>query len=111
MTANVALTSSGTTTSDSTHCVTDYIPISNSTSITYSVGEYMDGTYMVEYNSNKTKIDYWYGSPNPRTLTLTGGTNTAYIRLTCLTSNLAAAYIYDNTNKKYLFKGKYATVS
>lgn len=41
MTANVALTSSGTTTSDSTHCVTDYIPISNSTSIKYSVGEDM----------------------------------------------------------------------
>jgi hypothetical protein len=111
MTANVALTSSGTTTSDSTHCVTDYIPISNSTSITYSVGEDVQATYMLEYRADKTNIDYWYGSPNPRTQTLTGGTKTAYIRLTCLTSNLAAAYIYDNTNKKYLFKGRYATVS
>lgn len=111
MTANVTLTTNGATRADYTHCVTDYIPISNSTSITYSVGENLQETYMVEYRADKTIIDYWYGSPNPRTQTLTGGTNTAYIRLTCLTSNLAAAYIYDNTNKKYLFKGRYATVS
>lgn len=55
------------------------------------------------YDANYQFVDYW--SMNGTT-TRTASANVRYIRVCFYIADIDDSYIYDNTNAKYLFKGK-----
>ena len=102
------LNGSGTTTANSNYEYTDYLPLSKSTSITFYGGyEATVGgsACLVEYNSSKTPIQYWSAQSSSRTVTLSGGTNTAYVRMTILKSAKTSVSLFDNTNGYTVLSG------
>ena len=60
---------------------------------------------LLEFNEEKTFVDFWtpYGA-NPKSINLKA--TTAYVCVSFATSALDSSYIYDETDGKYLWKGK-----
>lgn len=98
------INSSGTLVADASWCVTDYIPITNSTSVKWAMGTTNGSSCICEYLSDKSYEDYWTAYVNPKTITLTGGVNTAYVRVSFYMPNMSNCYLLDVTNNKYLWK-------
>ncbi|WP_148479873.1 hypothetical protein [Parabacteroides johnsonii] len=94
---------------DTGSVITNYLPISNSLKITFKHGfpsRSSGRRTLIEYNSNKTFVDYWNTEyPVIRTVGLTGGYSTRYIRASLNVNVLDDCYIYDDTNNIYLWKG------
>lgn len=109
-TENYKLDSDGNEVAESGTLLSSYIPISNSTSVTY----YGMTAFLAEYNADKVWLDYWNAKKDSsgnmitgaRKVNLTGGTSTAYMRFCVLATNKDNCYLYDETNKIYLFKGR-----
>lgn len=93
---------------DTGSVITNYLPISNSLEITFKHGFTSQSLYhraLIEYNSNKTFVDYWNTGTEIRTVLLTGRYQTRYIRASLNVNVLDDCYIYDDTNNIYLWKG------
>ena len=75
-------------------------------SITWGVGR--EGIFgrLCEYDKNGNNLDYWNPMSNPRTITLSKSATTN-IKASFSTKDLNYAYIYDNTNNVYLWKGDF----
>ena len=71
-------------------------------SITWGVGNGILGR-LCEYDRSGNHLDYWNPTINPRTTTLSN--NASSIKVSFSTDALNYAYIYDNTNNEYLWKG------
>lgn len=69
--------------------------------------------FLAEYDKDKLWLDYWNAvrwesvdhSNDTRTIALTGGVNTKFMRFCVLPAKQGICYLYDNTNAKYLYKG------
>lgn len=59
---------------------------------------------LCEYDENGTCQDYWGPSTNPRIVNIKA--TSTHVKATFSTANLDDAYIYDNANGIYLWKGK-----
>ena len=101
----------------SDYCVTPMIALRNvGHPITWSGGAIIyDGTdgngHLRFYNANHDKLGYYNTTMNERTINPTDvGTSAAYIRFTVKTSELANAYVYDEIDHVYLWKGSDVTV-
>jgi hypothetical protein len=97
------LNTDGSISQSSTYAVVGTIPIAG--------GEYVKwgntiGTLglLVEYNENLNKVDYWNGESTARTIRTK--TTTRFIKACFPASDIDNSYIYDETNGKYLWKGK-----
>lgn len=69
-----------------------------SASITYT-----KGFRLCYYDESQQSVDYWGMNG---TTTRTAGANVRYIRVCFYIADIDDSYVYDNTNAKYLFKGK-----
>ena len=105
------INSNGTLVADADWCVTDYMPITNSTTVKWAPGSTispsMGSPCFIEYLADKTKKDWWSNSSGyiaPNTRALTGGTSTAYIRASFYMPFISNCYFLDVTNNVYLFK-------
>lgn len=95
-------------------CTETYVPVIGGHSITWFYGNsnrFQDSTNstdiqkLIEYDENKSVVDYWNPSRNEthaRTITL--ASTTRYIRLSAPASDDFNAYVYDETNQKYIVK-------
>lgn len=99
------INSGGTIIENSEYSLSDYILIENSTKIEWCNNDVNTSSMLIEYNENKEYIDYWNPNASTRTITLTGGTSTKYLRVAVKKSVIDKSYIIDITNKKYLFRG------
>jgi hypothetical protein len=97
------LNTDGSISQSSTYAVVGTIPIAG--------GEYVKwgntiGTLglLVEYNENLNKVDFWEGESTARTIRTK--TTTRFIKACFPASDIDNSYIYDETNGKYLWKGK-----
>lgn len=88
------------------YTLTDYIEVNACTSITWLNANLNGASRLCEFDENKNFIDYWSPNSNPRTIKLTGGANTKYIRFSMPTNQVDNVYLIDNTNKTYLYRGK-----
>lgn len=61
-------------------------------------------SYLCEFDKDGKWLDFWAANSNPRTITLKASATKVKVSFT--TANLNDAYIYDNTNGVYLWKGK-----
>lgn len=104
-TKNKSISNSGSEFDCSGYELSNYIPIENSTQIIWNCVITGGNSMIIEYNANKEYIDYWGPSASPRTITLTGKTNTKYIRIALYSGSKQDVYLIDQTNKKYLFRG------
>lgn len=82
--------------------LTCYIPINNSLSVEFYTGS--NQYNLCEYDSNKKSLDYWGSHSTSRTVTLTGGTNTKFLRVGFTKADLDNCFILDKTNNIYLYK-------
>lgn len=98
----VSLRNDGTVQSAADFSVVGFIPTGGATSIKWGVTGGTIGT-LCEYTENGTCQDYWGGSSNPRTVNIKA--TSTQVKATFSTANLDYAYIYDNTNGRYLWKG------
>lgn len=99
----VALKQDGTVQTSSNMSTVGFVLTDGATSIKWGV---TGGTlgFLCEYTSEGIQQDYWTASANPRTVTIKA--TSTQVKATFSTANLDDAYIYDNTNGKYLWKGK-----
>ena len=104
------INSGGTIIGNSEYSLSDYIPIENSTKIEWCNNDVNTSSMLIEYNENKEYIDYWNPNASTRTITLTGGISTKYLRVAIKKSVIDKSYIIDITNKKYLFRGSNVTI-
>ena len=111
------INTSGGLSSNANCCVSPYLPISmvehKGHSITFNYMYYIYSSWHVcFYDSNKTYISglYYQGtSTNSRTVTISTSDSwddVAYVRFTLGSAYLPQCYVYDNTTKEYLFRGK-----
>ena len=83
----------------------NFISVQPSSSVTFYLGARPGGTvlYMVQYNSNKERVNSTYNSNNvARTVTIPA--NCYYIRVSAETAKKNEAYIHDNTNDRDLLR-------
>ena len=99
----VALNNNGTLTTNANYSVVGFVQTNGATSIKWGVTGGSLGT-LCEYREDGTCQDYWGGSNNPRTVTIKS--SSTQVKAAFSTANLDDAYIYDNTNGIYLWKGK-----
>ena len=100
----VELTSSGTTTVNSAMSTVGFVPTNGATVITVGVTGGTRGL-MCEYRADGTCVDYWSASSNPRTVTLTGKTNSTQLKASFSSAHLTDAYIMNADTGEYLWKG------
>ena len=83
----------------------NFIPVQPSSSVTFYLGHRPGGTtlYMVQYNANKERVNSTYNA-NGAARTITIPANCYYIRVSAETAKKNEAYIYDNTNDRYLLR-------
>lgn len=102
------LNSSGNLENATGYCVSPYIPISGveHKNIWFYGGEFTSGSYTTcVYNGEKTKLTYLAYTKKPREYSFGKySTSIAYIRTTFKMSDIAACYIYNNTDGQYLLK-------
>ena len=99
----VALKQDGTVQTSSDMSTVGFVQTGGATSIKWGVTGGSLGM-LCEYKADGTTNDYWTASANPRTVTIKA--TSTMVKATFSTANLDDAYIYDNTNGKYLWKGK-----
>lgn len=97
------LGTNGVTTENTSRCVVGFVPTDGATSIKWGETGGAIGR-LCEYKDDGTCQDYWGGDSNPRTVTIKA--TSTQVKATFATAHLDDAYIYDNTNGKYLWKGK-----
>lgn len=99
----VSLTNYGTLKTNANYSVVGFVKTNGATSIKWGV---TGGTLglLCEYTENGTCQDYWGAQTNPRTVTIQS--SSTQVKAAFSTANLDNAYIYDNTNGIYLWKGK-----
>ena len=98
----VELNGAGITTSNSTMSTVGFVSCNPSTQIRWGVTGGTLGN-LCEYREDDTFVDYWVGSQNPRTISVSA--NSTKVKASFSTAHLANAYIYDVTNSEYLWKG------
>lgn len=99
----VTLNQDGSVAASETMSTVGFVQTGGATSIKWGVTGGTLGT-LCEYREDGTCQDYWGGSNNPRTVTIKS--SSTQVKAAFSTANLDDAYIYDNTNGKYLWKGK-----
>lgn len=97
----VAVSTNGAVSASATMSTVGFVPIT-ARSVKWGVTGGTLGN-LVEYKEDGTVVDYWSGNTNPRTIGASA--STAKVKASFSTANLADAYIYDNTNGVYLWKG------
>ena len=97
------LNADGSISQSSTYAVVGTIPIAGGESVRWgnTIGTL---GLLVEYNENLNKVDYWNGEGIARTIRTK--TTTRFIKACFPASDIDNSYIYDETNGKYLWKGK-----
>ena len=98
----VALKNNGITTDNSTMSTVGFVACYPKTQIKWGVTGGTLGN-LCEYKEDDTFVDYWGGNQNPRTINVSA--NSAKVKASFSTADLANAYIYDVTNSVYLWKG------
>ena len=98
----VELNSDGTLAPNANYSVVGFVQTNGATSIKWGVTGGILGK-LCEYTENGICQDYWGGSNNPRTVTIKS--SSTQVKAAFSTANLDDAYIYDNTNGIYLWKG------
>ena len=93
----------GSVAADETMSTVGFVQTDGATSIKWGVTGGQLGM-LCEYAADGTRNDYWSASANPRTVTIKS--SSTQVKASFSTANLDDAYIYDNTNGKYLWKGK-----
>ena len=96
---------SGGTQYNPMYCVSDYIPLVEGHSYTFSGGVTDGGMSFCFYDSSKGYVDYYSVNANPRTITLNFA-GAAYGRLTCRQDWLSRAFIYDDTTDELIWPVK-----
>ena len=98
-----ALNDNGMLTSNANYSVVGFIKTNGATSIKWGVTGGILGN-LCEYAENGAFQDFWKPQQNPRTVTIKS--SSTQVKAAFSTANLDDAYIYDNTNGIYLWKGK-----
>ena len=95
----------GTITQNDKYFVVGFVPVNGGESITWGMPS-GSGTvgYLVEYNAEGGRVDYWRGNTNSRTITTKSSTKK--IKACFLVAYKEDSYIKDNTNSRYLWKGQ-----
>lgn len=93
---------SGSLIEDATMATTNFLPIENSSSVTWGNSQGSTG-FMYEYDDDKGKVDYWTAKTNPRTAAIKA--TSKFIRASFDAETLDYCYVKDETNGIYLFKG------
>lgn len=82
----------GSVTASDTYAYSEYIPVSAGANLTINYGT-IDGTlYVVVYNTNKSKLDFWSLYSNAQTKSITTPANTVYLRFSFKPSSAASVY-------------------
>ncbi len=97
------LQADGSLKASANYCVVGHIMINGGESITWGIPQGIVG-YLVEYAEDGSRLDYWRGNSNERTITTKSATK--LIKACFPLSSMDDAFIRDNTNDKYLWKGK-----
>lgn len=87
------------------YCVSDYIPLVEGHSYTFSGGVNDSSMHFCIYDSSKNYLNYYNVNANPRTITLSYA-GAAYGRLTCRQDWLSRAFIYDDTTDELIWPVK-----
>ena len=103
--ADKSLNSQGNVIDATYYIVSDYIPIDNSTEIIWNNGDANGKSILIEYDENKEFIDYWTPSSASRTIALTGGVNTKFIKIGFKYTIKDSISIKDTTNNIFIFNG------
>ena len=88
-----------------TMSIVGFVDCQPDTDILWGVGNGGQNGILCEYDIDMKYIDYWGVHGNPRKIHIKN--NTFKIRASFTTEHLDYAYIYDETNDVYLWKGKY----
>lgn len=91
--------------SNDTMSIVGFVDCQPDTDILWGVGNGGQNGILCEYDIDMKYIDYWGALRNPRKIHIKN--NTFKIKATFATEYLDYAYIYDETNGVYLWKGKY----
>lgn len=106
LTSGYTLLNNGQLSENADFSVSDFIPINNVTQVKWK----NQGSGLIcEYDANKNIIDYWNPNGNPRTVTLTGGSNTKYIRISMKTSEINNVYLTGENTQEFIYKGNNVT--
>lgn len=109
-TEGYAVNGSGALVANSTYCATDYIPMTASSSVTFSPLFVDDTVYFCIYDSSKKFLNNWQCSAASRTLSISGNPTCAYCRMTFKKADADNVKIFDNTNSKLIFMGSLESV-
>lgn len=106
LTSGYTLLSNGQLSENADFSVSDFISVNNVTQVKWK----NQGSGLIcEYDANKNIIDYWNPNGNPRTVTLTGGNNTKYIRISMKTSEINNVYLTGENTQEFIYKGNNVT--
>lgn len=83
--------------------IVGFVPLNGTGAVKWGVTGGTIGI-LCEYDATGKQVDYWGATSNPRSVTLS--TKSTQVKATFSTADLDNAYIYDNTNGIYLWKGK-----
>lgn len=100
-----SLSNSGVETQNENYILSDFIPINESTKISWCNLDKNGNSRICEYSEDKGFLDYWTPSSETRDMTLTGGKLTKFIRFSIKKGMENDVYLIDETNKIYLYKG------
>lgn len=103
----VSLDTNGNAVVNADYSVTFNIPVLNGHSISVYGGFVDSGKYVVELNQYNNKTASNSQNANPKTFTV--NSNTKNLRMTVKNSDLANAYVLDNSTNTYLWKGREVT--
>lgn len=99
---NIKLEQNGITSKDNRMSTIGYVDCQPNTQITWGINGGLGR--LLEYNENLITVDFWEPRANPRTIPISN--TTTKLKASFETANLDYAYIYDETNGVYLWKGK-----
>lgn len=106
VTPNCRLSNQGEiVTSEALYCTTDFFPVVDGHSYTYTGGAADYNMNLCVYNSSKQFLSYYNSNANPKTITL-NVSGAAFCRFTCRYNLLSQASIYDNTTDELVWPTK-----
>ena len=90
---------------DGQYTIVGFIPVVSKPSITWGAISGKYGT-LTEYNDAEEYVDHWGASGSAISRTITLNANTAQIKVTFYTNNLANSFIRNDTTGEYYYKGE-----
>lgn len=81
------------------YAYSDYIKVIPGKDYEINYGEVNEDVYLLEYNTDKVRVDYWTLVKYSTKKTLTIGANTHYLRISFMTNNVNDVSVTDGTNE------------